>query len=89
MNKKIFISFPSSYPADYREVASIRINQILSGINKEVSDWNGFVDFIEITHGHYGFVAKCDNEDVLEKMQLLIDASGINSGNTYGIRLTA
>ena len=78
MNKKIYVSFPPDMFRDLKEQATNRINKILEGINTEVNGWNGFVDFIDPGSGQYEFIAKCDNDDIREKMQLLLDTSGIN-----------
>lgn len=79
MNKKIYISFPPDLSKDQREQGMNRVNQILEPINTEINSWNGFVDFVRSASGQPEFVAKCDNDDIREKMQLLLDASGINN----------
>lgn len=82
MNKKIFISFPAGVSKQFKEQATNRINQVLETINHEVSSWNGFIDYKEMNNGQYTFVPKCDNDEILDKMQLLIDASGINDSQS-------
>ncbi|MFT3909019.1 MAG: hypothetical protein QM737_06295 [Ferruginibacter sp.] len=73
MRKHIVISFSAQIDPIQRAWISEKLNSILEPINKEVNGWNGFVDYIEAEPGYYVLIAKCDNDEIREMMQLLID----------------
>ena len=74
MNKKIIVSLPSGMIEQQKKQITGRINDTLQSINIEVSAWNGFVDFAQNDSGDYQLIAKCDNDEVREKMQQLLNA---------------
>lgn len=73
MHKKIVISFPQKISVDQKATVTERVNMVLAPIIKEVDAWNGFVDYVEAEAGYFVAIAKCDNEEIREMMQLLID----------------
>lgn len=75
MHKKIIISFSPQIGKEQREEISEKINLVLEPVNKEVNAWCGFVDYVEAEPGYFVFIAKCDNDEIREVMQLLIDGS--------------
>ena len=75
MHKKIIISFSPQIGKEQREQISEKINTVLEPVSKEVNAWNGFVDYVEAEPGYFVFIAKCDNDEIREVMQLLIDGS--------------
>lgn len=73
MHKKIVVSFSLQTGKEQRVLITERINTALTPINKEINGWNGFVDYVEAGPGYFVFIAKCDNEEIREMMQILID----------------
>ncbi len=49
------------------------VNRSLESIKAEVLSWNGFVDLRNTEDGNYILIAKCDNEEIRQKMQDLLN----------------
>ena len=74
MHKKIIVSFPPVLVKTQKEEISNRVNITLESIHAEIAGWNGFVDFVETAPGHFELIAQCDNYELRDKMQALINA---------------
>ncbi|MEO7522743.1 MAG: hypothetical protein ABIT58_01540 [Ferruginibacter sp.] len=73
MQKKIVVSFSPLIDPTLKATILEKVNKVLEPIHKDVTDWNGFIDYVESSPGYFVTIAKCDNEEIREMMQLLLD----------------
>lgn len=76
MGKLIILNFPPKVGKDEKNRLTLSVNNKLAEIQSEVNSWNGFVELQRRPDNDFIFIAKCDNEFILSKMQHLLD--GIN-----------
>lgn len=74
MEKKIIVNFPLTLSENYKNLVSEHVNFILRTIVNEVDSWNGFVDLHLHDDGKSEFIAQCDNDELRDTMQTLLDA---------------
>lgn len=74
MGQAIILNFPPQVARDEKDKLIQTVNSKLADITKEVNNWNGFVELIRKDDNNFKFIAKCDNDVILIKMQGLLDA---------------
>ena len=72
MKNGIILNFPPEIGSDVKEHFIESVNQKLEPIQKEVNNWNGFIDLKKVNDDDYECVAICDNDSLREQMQLLL-----------------
>ena len=73
MDQKIAVSFPRHMVSEQRHQITDQVNKALESIDSKIMSWNGFVDFVETDPGDIQVIAKCDNEEIREEMQQLLN----------------
>ena len=74
--KQVIVSFPAATNFSRNHVIEL-VNNALISINKDVIGWNAFVDLRETGNKSYTLIAKCDNEDLRQKMQELLNEATV------------
>ena len=74
--KQVIVSFPASSNLRRNHVIEL-VNNALESIKKDVIGWNGFVDLRETGTGSYSLIAKCDNEELRQQMQNLLNEATV------------
>jgi len=74
MRKPIILNFPPKVDKEEKNRLTQAANSKLAEINNEVNSWNGFVELHRRPDNNFIFIAKCDDEAILSKMQHLLDA---------------
>ncbi len=74
--KQVIVSFPPASNIRRNYVIEL-VNNTLESIKKDVLGWNGFVDLRETGAGSYSLIAKCDNDDLRQKMQDLLNEAAV------------
>jgi hypothetical protein len=69
---QIVVSFSPNAGITKNQISEF-VNRSLDSIKSEVLNWNGFVDLRNTADGNYVLIAKCDNEEIRQKMQELLN----------------
>ena len=70
--KQITVSFAIDENIKRADITEL-VNRTLESIKAEVLSWNGFVDLRKSEDDNYVLIAKCDNEEIRNKMQDLLN----------------
>ena len=70
--KQVVVSFPLDVNIKRSQISEF-VNNCLESMRSEVLSWNGFVDLRSTEDGNYVLIAKCDNEEVRNRMQDLLN----------------
>jgi hypothetical protein len=70
--KQVVVSFPLDVNIKRSQISEF-VNNCLENMRSDVLSWNGFVDLRATEDGNYVLIAKCDNEEIRNRMQDLLN----------------
>jgi hypothetical protein len=70
--KQVVVSFPLDVNIKRSQISEF-VNNCLGSMRTDVLSWNGFVDLRATEDGNYVLIAKCDNEEIRNRMQDMLN----------------